>query len=177
MSYDWMDHAQWVEDSARAFKMRAPTARERRQMKDRRGWHAAPEHLNPFQRRAVTILGVIGGGIYNAPINWDSMLWQPTYLVLTWRGSLSTVDFCRLSWGVFLAHDAAIRLEISPAMKDLQICLHERWPSQPGDHFNTGHPTLENAFLAHRERFPPHHHVHFAPASAPEDALQMERAR
>jgi hypothetical protein len=162
MSYDTMDHAGWVERNIAASKRGRIGAADRRRQSEGRGWFAAPDALNPFQCRAITILGVIGGGIYNAPIEWDSVCWHhPEMLRLNWRHSMSTFDFSELTVAVLLAHDAAIRLSITPKMRWLEIVMHERRPRQPGDGSCQGHPTVDEAVERHRRRFPIGHHIHF----------------
>lgn len=157
MRYDTMDHAGWVERNIAAAKGGLSAADKRRAAQGK-GWGAAPDTLNPFQRRAFTLLGIMGSGIYNAPITWKTVEWRPWSIWLTWQGELSTFDWKNLTNGVFLAHDAAIRMAIHPAGMCLRIGLSDR--SQGSPLIIGAHPTLEAAFTAHRERFPAGHHIH-----------------
>lgn len=158
MSYIDMDHAGWVQDRINGEKRRKLTAAGRRALADRRGWHAAPDELNAFQRRAIDILGIIGGGIYNAPISWNAVVWHSRSLIVKWTfgHSLSTWDFNQLTRFVFLCHEARIRGDIHPAMRDLQIALHER--SHAGN-VAERHPSLDEAVAAWREELPRDHSI------------------
>lgn len=173
MSYDTMDHDGWLEENIAAARSLGQSAADKKRAAEGRGWFAAPDKLNDFQRRAFTILGIVGGGIYNAPIEWESVRWShPRMLVLNWRNSMSTWDFSELTTAVLLAHDAAIRLSISPKMRWLEIMMHEREPHVEGMRLSLGHPTLEQAVARHRARFPSHHHVHYRPTQEQAEASQ-----
>lgn len=177
MSYDRMDHAGWVERNIAASKRYKPTAADRRRMADRRGWFAAPDILNPFHRRAFTILGIVGGGIYNAPIEWDSVRWEARFIILNWRGELSTYDFSGLTNAVLLAHDAGIRLGVAPKMRWLEITLHQRVRRQEQMSSASSHPSMEAAVASHRARFPAGHHIHLEADAALRLAAPAEEAK
>lgn len=164
MSYDTMDHAGWVERSIANAKSRRMSASDRRRKAAGKGWYAAPDVLNPFQRRVFTILGVVGGGVYNAPIEWESIEWARTWIFLNWRASLSTVDFRGLTDAVLLAHDAGIRFQIAPNMRRLKLGFHERERQAEGMHLTQGHPSIEQSIARHRQRFPASHHIHLEQA-------------
>ncbi|MGU9981541.1 hypothetical protein ACJ4V0_16010 [Phreatobacter sp. HK31-P] len=169
MSYDNMDHVDWMECNIAAAKRRKPTALQTRRANEARGWLAAPDVLNPFQRRAITLIGVIGNGIYNAPVDWETVVWRKTYMVLQWRNPLATFDFNQLTVAVMMAHDAAIRLAVAPKMRCLEITLHQREPRTETSRMSQGHPTLAEAVADHQSRFPAGHPIHYQPA--PEPAL------
>lgn len=161
MSYDQMDHAGWVERNIDANKWLRTSPTDKRRAADGKGWLAAPDTLNPFQRRVFTIIGIVGGGIYNAPIEWDSVDWRhPGMLFVNWTTELSTVDYSNLTTAVLLCHDAAIRMSIKPNMRWLKLGFQEREPWREGQHFSQGHMSAEQALARHRGRFPEHHHIH-----------------
>lgn len=169
MGYDNMDHGGWVQDQIDAVRGAVISGRRKWTAKDLRakgagkGWAAAPIQLNDFQHRAFRILGIAGGGIYNAPISWDGLSWGVKFIYVPWAHELATFDFQALSSMVFLAHDAAIRVAIQPhTPRHLLIGLFERVPtSTPGDlRMTVRHPTLKGAVEAHRERFPFDHPIH-----------------
>lgn len=161
MSYDFMDHAGWVEQAIAMRQKHKPTAIEARNAAEGKGWHAAPKRLNEFHHRALTILGIIGGGIYNAPILWGGVYWaHPYILVAPWRGHLATFDFQGLTDAVLLAHDARIRLEIRARGQSLELLLHNRGERDDSERLGNGHPSLEQATAAHRARFPFDHPIH-----------------
>lgn len=148
MSYIDMDHAAWIERKIAAHKRGTPTASSRRRMMRNKGLHAAPDTLNSFQVKTINILGIVGGGIYNAPIAWDSVEWASNYLSVPWRNGLSTFDFDRLTWLIFLCHEARIRCQISPLnFRHLEIHLSER--SAQGS-ISQRHPSLDEALATFR---------------------------
>lgn len=157
MSYINMDHAEWVDSSIAASKRQKPTARDKRHAADHKGWFAAPDQLNPFQRRAFTILGIVGGGIYNAPIGWDGLIWNPKFIICSWRKGFGTFDFSDLTHFVFLCHEARIRGHIGPSGPGLlEVALHARVESGA---YSLRHPNLDEAFAEWRESFPSDHSV------------------
>jgi hypothetical protein len=166
MSYDRMNHGAWVQRQIDATRQRPPNPTQRRAASRNLGWHGAPEVLTAFHHRAFAILGVVGGGIYNAPISWDSVEWGPGFLCVPWRNELSTRDFKSLTDLVFLAHDAGIRVSITPNMRALLLIFHQRQRPTEGSSVK-GHPTLDAAVEAHRARFPADHPVHLENAPPP----------
>lgn len=168
MSYVTMDHAEWVERCIRAEKSRTPTAKERRRAANGEGWHAAPDKLSPDQARMFNILGIVGGGIYNAPISWDTVRWHCGHgLAVIWHGDLSTFDFWQMSLLVFLCHDARIRCDVSAHTRHhLQIMLH---PRQHEGGMSKRHPNLAEAIEAFRNYVPADHSIAYR-ASEPAEA-------
>lgn len=157
MSYIHMDHAGWVESNIAASKRHKPTAKERRMAADRRGWHAAPDKLNPFQQRAFNILGIVGNGIYNAPISWDGLVWMPRSIILSWRKGFGTFDFMELTRFVMLCHEARIRGYIAPkSFRELEVSLHERVAVGS---MGTRHPNVGEMLEAWRKEFPVDHSI------------------
>lgn len=157
MSYFRMDHAGCVERNIAASKRFPMTAKDRRAQAARKGWFAAPDVLNPFQRRAMDILGIVGGGIYNAPISWDAMQWSAKYVVVPWRNPLSTWDFSALTLFVFLCHEARIRGEVAArGFRYVEISLHERVAD--GGSMRR-HPTLDEAIASFREQLGDNHPI------------------
>lgn len=172
MSYIHMDHAGWVESSIAASKRQKPTARDKRNAAQHKGWFAAPDQLNPFQRRAFDILGIIGGGIYNAPIGWDGLIWHPKFIICTWRKGFGTFDFSDLTRFVFLCHEARIRGHIGPSGPGLlEVALHER--SADGA-FSQRHPNLDEAIAEWRASFPIDHPIVYCDKPIPEPAESFD---
>lgn len=170
MSYVTMDHAGWVEANVGpARKMaRKPKKDEFGQVI---GWHAAPEKLNRFQARAMDICGMVFGGIYNAPIAWDTVVWHPWSVHLTLlHANLATVDFVGLSRLVFLCHEARIRAEISAHGRYLRLGFHHRDDSSA---MSTGHPNLAEGVEAFRAYLGEGHRIVFDKA---QDDREPERA-
>lgn len=154
MSYARMDHAEWMESNLSAERR----ANERARAAGKKLLYPdIPEELSPFQKVVCDILGIVGGGIYNAPISkWD---WHwGTGVSVVWRGDLATYDFNRLTALVFLCHEARIRCDISPAMRNLRISF---WPriadrSKGGARF---HPNIDEAVATLREIMPADHRI------------------
>jgi hypothetical protein len=145
-------------------KRQITKADERRAKEHSQGWAAAPDVLNDFQKRAFTILGIVGGGIYNAPFNWDSVYWRPNAIGVSWYKSFATYDFRELTWFVLLCHEARIRGEIAPhANRYLRVTLHER---KADGGISRQHPSLDEALTEWRATFPADHPVVYrAPVS------------
>lgn len=165
-SYVNMDHAEWAQSNITTYKQsHKPTARQRRAATEHKGWFGAPETLNGFQRRAIDILGIVGGGIYNAPISWDTVVWSPRFVLVSWRfKGLGTWDFMELTRFVFLCHEARIRGYISPQTpQHLQIALHER--VHEGD-ISRRHPNLDEAIAAWRAEFRADHPIAYREPAA-----------
>lgn len=157
MSYVNMDHAQWVQRCIAASKSQKMLTIDRRRLAESRGWHAAPDELNQFQRRAFDILGIVGGGIYNAPIAWSGVVWAPRQIIVPWRHGMGTWDFMALTRFVFLCHDARIRGYIEPSSPGyLKVWLSERVAEGP---ISQRHPSLEEAVAAWRAEVPLDHPI------------------
>lgn len=154
MSYVTMDHAAWVQaridDARKDIKGKRPT----------KGWAAGPDWLSDFHAKVMDILGMVAGGIYNAPIAWKQFSWPKAdapWIEVTWPGHLATVDYNHLTRLVFLCHEARIRLEIAPAgSKYLRLHFSQR---QAIGRFNEVHPNLDAATAAFRAYLPPDHRI------------------
>lgn len=158
MSYVTMDHAGWVERNAAAVRrVRKPTKTELHNAAIGRGWHGAPPRLSPWQRRAIDVLGIAFGGIYNAPIAWNAVDWRcGSGLGIPLKGGeLSTFDGGRLTALVLGCHDARTRLSISPhGLRGLMLMLH------PRSHFggiSARHPSIDEAVAQWRAYVPATH--------------------
>lgn len=149
---DSFDHAGWVQDRIIERRHRKPTKRDRIARARHLGWYAAPDQLTTFQRRAFNFLGDVAGGIYNAPISWNSTWWSDNAIAVSWRGELATFDRDHLTRLVLLAHDACIRVAIDAmSRRTLEITLHER--ARDGRR-SIRHPTIAGAIAEHRRFFP-----------------------
>lgn len=173
MSYVNMDHAGWVERNIAAGKTLHRTARDKRNATENKGWLAAPNELNQFQRRAFNILGIVGNGIYNAPITWDSIYWHPRMVAVTWRNNLGTFDFTGLTKFVFLCHEARIRGEISPkGFRHVEIHLSERLHDGG---MGSRHPNLDEAIASFRSEFPRDHSLNYVVPPSPIATAEPEK--
>lgn len=171
MSYINMDHAGWVQRNIEAAKRMATKADVRRANERSIGWAAAPHELNAFQKRAFDILGIVGGGIYNAPFSWDTVYWSPRSISVNWFNSFATYDFAGLTRFVLLCHEARIRGEIAPiSTRYLRVSLHER---KTDGGMSRQHPSLDEALAEWRADFPANHSIVYR---EPEKAAEVQPA-
>lgn len=150
MSYQHMDHAGWVESD---------NAARNRMFARRKGYRPAPETLTPHQAKAMDILGMVYGGIYNAPISWEKTDWSAGRgLFVTVRDShMATFDFHRLTALVFLCHEARVRAEITAKARGyFEIGF---WPRIATGSMAERHPSLEEAVAQFREYLPADHRI------------------
>jgi len=65
VSYANFDHAAWAEQQIAYIKQARPKLGK-----------TMPDKLSDFQRRVLNIIGIVGGGIYNAPFTLDRVKWD-----------------------------------------------------------------------------------------------------
>ena len=133
MSYINMDHAAWAA----------------------RNWK---RELSPFQARVINIIGIVGNGIYNAPISrkidWD----YGRGVSVLWRRDMSTFDFDQLTRLVLLCHEARIRVDIAPC--NPQYLRVSFWQRQAEGGVSQRHPSIQEAI--ERWTLPPDHMLRWA---------------
>jgi hypothetical protein len=155
MSYVNMDHAGWVESNNQAHN---------RMAKDRRGFKPAPETLNPIQVKAVSILGIALGGIYNAPISWEKTDWSYGWGAVAFivrDDRFATFDFAPLTTMVLLCHEARVRMMIEAHTHGYMKVSFSQRAAEGG--MATRHPNITEAVDAFREYFPADHHLNYDP--------------
>jgi hypothetical protein len=69
---------------------------------------------------------------------------------ITTHEDLSSFDWDILTRLVLMAHDRAVRVEVSPAMRYLRISI---WQRVRDESTMTGHPTIETAIAGHRATY------------------------
>lgn len=161
MSYAKMDHAAWAESNNRA----ANSIDKRR-----KGYKPKPETLSPFQAIVMDICGMVGGGIYNAPINWDRVEWGRgiegdfQFMVVPWRdGRMATFDGNALTLLVLLCHEARIRCDVrAKANGHFELLFHKR--ADQGS-FAQRHPSIDEAVTAFWQYLPADHRIRFQPGA------------
>lgn len=187
IGYTDYDHAAWVENQASAIRrgtergnalLVADPKRCRAKRPLTKGWLTLPVPLPEWQGRAMHILGMTFGGIYNAPIAWDSLDWgDGRYLHVPIRNPMATFDYTTLTAFVFLCHEAAIRGQIAPHTPGyLRISM---WPRERRGGSNDRHPTLEDAVQRFNAALCPNHPVRlpFWKAQRPPLGLAVESLR
>lgn len=159
MSYSQMDHAEWVESNNQAANQ---------VYAKRKGYKPRPASLSPFQAVVMDICGMVGGGIYNAPINWDRVEWGSgregafQFVIVPWRdGRMATFDSNALTLLVMLCHEARIRCAITAKSNGhFELAFHKR--SHEGG-FALRHPNIDEAVTAFRAYLPSGHRVTYRP--------------
>lgn len=161
MSYATMDHAGWVESN---------NAADNQMNRTRKSYRPKPEKLSEFQAKVMDICGMVGGGIYNAPINWDRIDWNcGGGIFVPWRdGRMATFDFYPLTLFVFLCHEARIRGEIiAKASGHFEMRF---WQRTHEGGMAQRHPSLEQAVAAFRQYLPEDHRILYRHSAAVEAA-------
>lgn len=157
----YIDHdaAGWVERNLIVSVKEKATKRERELANDGRGWHGAlrvlaPDggepKLNAFHKKAFTILGLVGNGIYNCPVAWHLIHWRKSQLIIPWQwgDGFGTYDFDKMTMMWTLCHMARIRGYLAApngGRKTLEIFLSQR---EHAGNMNTRHPSMEEALDA-----------------------------
>ena len=73
------------------------------------------QEMSDLGKAVANVLGMVGSGIYNSPINVSKTDWTDSYYIkVLWRGYLSNWDFAELSYLWILCHRRMIRVTISP---------------------------------------------------------------
>jgi len=161
MSYARMDHAAWVESNNHYANLAG--AKQKR-------YKAKPEKLTPFQAKVMDICGMVGGGIYNAPINWDKVDWGGgagyAGMFVPWRdGRMATYDSNCLTLLVLLCHEARIRCSIRA-----KACGHFElgfWPRSNGSDIIASHPGIDEAVARFRTYLPTDHRIIYRQQAEP----------
>lgn len=158
MSYVEMDHADWVERNLAA----ARTLSKRQQPHK-----SSPVTLSPYQKTVMNIVGIVGNGIYNAPIDVCKIEWAhgPDGILIKWQHSdFATFDYNQLTMLVFLCHEARIRCSISPCgPRTLKLCFYPRMST---GNMCVRHPNLDEAVKEFRSIFSSRHEINFKEALA-----------
>lgn len=157
-TYQTMDHAGWVEENNKAANS---------MYGKRKGYRPAPEKLTEFQAKVMDICGMVFGGIYNAPIRWETVEWRygsGGLSLKTGDHGFATFDFSKLTSLVFLCHEARIRCEIeASANRYFRLSF---WQRQPTGAMHDRHPNLEEAVNSFRAYLPVDHRIIYrAPAT------------
>ena len=155
MSYQFHDHARWVERNNAAINRMWAGSRAKRTPA------VMPETLTDFQAKSMDILGMVFGGIYNAPFNWQKVDWMPgdygVRVPFDMPRSMATTDYSQLTTLVFLCHEARIRAEISTErFSNATIMLSPR--THEGG-MSRRHPDLAEAIERFREYLPADHRI------------------
>lgn len=79
--------------------------------------------------------------------------WDDFFVEINYDDGLATFDCARITHLVFLAHDLAIRADVTPCnMRYMKLLLHPRDGLEGG--MSERHPTMEMALADWRERHP-----------------------
>lgn len=163
MSYQHMDHARWMESNNQAIN-RVNAAKKRTKTPP----PPLPEELSEFQKRVVDIVGIVGNGIYNAPIS-QKIDWNygGRGVAVIWHREMSTWDFNQLTMLVFLCHEARIRCSIESAgPKMMRMCFFQR---KDDGGMSVRHPNLDEAVADFRQYLPVEHRIIYRKSPAAEE--------
>ena len=106
-------------------------------------------------KEVSNIIGFVGGGIYNSPVNHKKTDYtNPYFIEIIWRGSFSNYDFAKLTYLLIECFDRMIRIDIRPhSFSYLKLLFHKRKTRD----FNAGMskrlPTIEHMIKRQRELF------------------------
>lgn len=130
MSYAHNNHYKWIEDSLEI-------------------------KCSELGKDVANILGFVGKGIYNCPINHKKIDWSNTnYIDVTWRGSFSNYDFSKLTELIIECFYNLIRVSIKPhSFEYLKLQFHKRKTRNINAHMCEKLPTLEYMIEQQRELF------------------------
>lgn len=106
----------------------------------RKGFQGAPEKLSPFHERVFLMLGLAGGGLWNAPILWKEIRWNGDNMLTIPVGTeLATFDNTILLSLVSQGARYGIRLAIKSRYMKMEILFTAMGGS---DGMNRIHPSL-----------------------------------
>jgi hypothetical protein len=115
-----------------------------------------PTEFNPFQATVLNILGIVGRGIYNAPILWPKTEWASWYVLIVWGEGheLATADGWALTRLVYLCHETRIRCSVQPCSSStLQFLFHDR-ENCPGGSSARHHDNMDEMLARFRKSIP-----------------------
>lgn len=122
--------------------------------------------LSALGAKVADILGIVGGGIYNAPINVAKIDWSnDRFIDVKWRGQLATYDFGHLTTLVLLCHEARIRVSVEGCGPQyMRLFFSQR---QAEGSMSSRHPSIEQAVATFRAYLGANHHlIYRAPVGA-----------
>ncbi|MGO1079915.1 hypothetical protein [Inquilinus sp. CA228] len=132
---------------------------------DHAGWlrRHIDREISDTEARVADIIGMVFGGIYNAPINWRSPKASRPYLgakaveVVVRDVGLATFDFGQLTRLVFLCHEARIRAEIDSHTRGYFLL---RFSARLAEgEISERHPNLDQAVVEFRQYLPADHPI------------------
>lgn len=93
------------------------------------------QKCSPLGRTVANVLGYVGRGIYNAPVNTDRVDWTDDYcLAVVWSGDMANWDQPRLSLLWVECHRRMLRVSIDGcAPGRLKLRFHQRQTREGGN--------------------------------------------
>lgn len=155
--YQNFDHAAWMQKEI-----------DIKRYKKRKGWEQLPVVLNYFQKQVCNIVGIIGSGLYNAPVSIDSIDWNyGSGVAMNWKREIATFDFNQLTVLVFLCHQARIRCSIEgTGPGQLKLAF---WPRKAEGQVAVRHPNLDEAVQDFYRWFKPMHQINYRETDEPDE--------
>lgn len=116
-----------------------------------------PKEMSELGKKVADLLGDLFLGIYHLDSDkLKAVDWSNTHHIefaLGWK-SLSTYDDSHLTHLVLLAHQRAIRVQISPRSNHyLTLIFHQRESGMKHE-WHKRHPTIEEAIMAFDKHYP-----------------------
>jgi len=83
---------------------------------------------SPLGREVANVLGLVGSGLYNCPVRFESTDWSdPRCIEVNWGGELANWDFPGLSILWAECHRRLLRVNIAPGSpRTLKLVFHQR---------------------------------------------------
>jgi hypothetical protein len=131
---------------------------------DHAGWLAGAlgrpvDELTPLARKVAIIIGIAGGGIYNAPCGPTRMKWDGPWIEANWYGDLSTFDYSALTVMVLLCHEARVRLSIKASgPRRIKLIFSER--RDCAEDTSAHHPSIDDVIVDMLESIGRDHPIH-----------------
>ncbi|KKL14721.1 hypothetical protein LCGC14_2512820 [marine sediment metagenome] len=109
--------------------------------------------ISELGKTVANILGYIGYGIYNCPINYKKADWSnDTWIEIIWSRPLSNWDFDNLTRLILECHERLIRIDISGAAPNrLRMLFHQRESREGG--MSVRMPTIEEMIERRKDAF------------------------
>lgn len=122
--------------------------------------HLNATTLHPLIYKAGRVLSFVYGGVHNIPKSQRRALqsangtdYEPMLVEIMVRDDLASFDFDRLTRLVFAAHEASVRVEVSPANnKAIRVRFHNR--NEHDTKLSRFHPRISPVIDTLHARFP-----------------------
>lgn len=99
--------------------------------------------MSSLGKEVANIIGYVGYGIYNAPIDYKKIEWDnDIWVEVDWKGDLANWDFDRLTKLILECHKRMIRISIEAKSKGILKMYYHKRKGREGM-MNERMPTIE----------------------------------